>query len=166
MQGDGHVEEAGGRLRQAPLKENEWKQFAKAIFDLAVSREESDGAFQKFANVMAKGDYTIFLDAANIAYYNTLWLTDDEQPNARFQWRQVKAVYEAVQKMYPERKKEIMVVVSGFRIRSQCVHGDVEQQFIDELQVRKHAPQSPSCTVLSRVQICASRKIVNSGRMT
>jgi hypothetical protein len=133
MQGDGHVEEAGGHLRQATLSESDWKQFAEAIHDLALKRERIPGGFDAFVRNVNKRNFTIFLDAANIAFYNTLWLSDEHRPNARFQWLQVKAVFEAVKQKYPGQ--EILVVVSGARTFSSCVHSEKEQQFLDDLKV-------------------------------
>jgi hypothetical protein len=133
LQGDGFVEEAGGHLRQAQLSETDWKQFAEAIHELALKRERIPGGFDSFVRVIEKCNYTILLDAANIAFYNTLWLTEQNRPNARFQWLQVKAVFEAVKAKYPEQ--EILVVVSGARTRRNCVHSEQEQQFLDYLKV-------------------------------
>lgn len=127
------MKEAGGHLRQATLTESDWKQFATGVYDLACQREKVKGGFAKFAQALERRDFTIFLDAANIAFYNTLWLTEHGKPNARFQWPQVQTVYAAVKQKYPGQ--EILVVVNGGRTQHGCVHSPTERAFLDQLQV-------------------------------
>lgn len=133
MQGNGQVDEAGGRLRQATLTASDWTQFAEGIHTLACKREKTPGGFDKFVQIVKKRNFTIFIDAANVAFFNTRWLEEGDNPHSRFQWLQVQAVYEAVKKKYPGQ--EILVVVSGMRISRSCVHSDAEQQFLDQLKV-------------------------------
>lgn len=127
------MEAAGGRLRQASLSKQDWEQFATGIRDLASKREQKQGHFEVFVRNMERRNFTIFLDAANIAFYNTLWLNEEGKPNARFQWLQVKAVYEAVKQKYPWQ--EVLVVVSGARTMPNCVHSEKERKFLDTLEV-------------------------------
>lgn len=133
IQGDGQVEAAGGRLRQATLTEKDWKQFADGIRALACKREQHQGSFDAFVRRLEKHNFTIFLDAANIAFFNTLRFTEKDNPNARFQWSQVQAVYEAVKLKHPGQ--EILVVASWGRTYRDCVHSEKEQAFLDSLEV-------------------------------
>jgi hypothetical protein len=127
------VEEAGGGLQQNQLSPSDWTKFAEAVRQLAAKREQKAGAFDIFVQRLQRRNYTIFMDAANIAFFNTLWLSDSERPNARFQWLQVEAVYREVKKAYPSQ--DVLVVVSGARCQDSCMHSDKERRFVNELKV-------------------------------
>jgi hypothetical protein len=133
MQGDGYIEEAGGRLREVSLAPADWDAFAKSVCELASSRERRAGSFDKFVNMIKREKRRlVFLDAANIAFYNTMWL--GMELDERFQWPQVKKVYDCVKERFPDRR--IVVIVNNYRCRNQFVRTSEIRKFVDEWTVR------------------------------
>lgn len=139
FQGDGFIEAIQDRLLEVSLESAEWEQFAQSVLELANSRERKAGSFAKFVTAVEDNDHTIFLDAANIAFFNTMkFMTDKEkQCDERFQWPQVNQVYQLVRETFPASR--VMVIAHNYRCRVQFVRTKESRQFLDELQVRSQA---------------------------
>jgi hypothetical protein len=132
LQCDGSVPEAGGRLREVSLSAPAWAQFEASLHALAESRERSAGAFRDFAAHIAANNYSVFLDAANIAFFNTQWLAASQQ--CKFQWLQVKQLYERARALYPHKRP--LVVIHENRCSSKFVNTREVQQFLQDIEAR------------------------------
>lgn len=135
VQGDGFIEAIQDNLREVSLQPSEWSQFADSVRQVAESRERKAGAFTKFVHAMNKKKHSIFLDAANIAFFNTMKLMkgDPNDGDERFQWPQVIKVYDLVRETFPESR--VMVIAHNYRCRDQFVRTADSRKFIERLQV-------------------------------
>jgi len=136
IQGDGFIEPIQDNLREVSLEPEEWNQFANSVREIAESRERKAGAFTKFVHAVEKKKHSIFLDAANIAFFNTMKFMKGgpKDGDERFQWPQVIKVYNLVRETFPESR--VMVIAHNYRCRDQFVRTPDSRKFIERLQVR------------------------------
>eukprot|EP00892_Ulva_mutabilis_P007525 jgi/Ulvmu1/5144/UM021_0161.1 len=132
--GDGFVEEVQDSLLELTLQPEEWAQFAVSVQELAQSRERKVGSFEKFVAMMQQQDHSVFLDAANIAYFNTMkFITENKKDcDERFQWPQVIKIYDLVRKTFPQSR--VMVVAHNYRCRDKFVRSSDTRAFIAKLK--------------------------------
>lgn len=135
FQGDGFIEAAQDNLVEQTLQPKEWAQFSQSVQQLATSRERKAGSFEKFIEFVQRNDHSIFLDAANIAFFNTMkFITENRKySDERFQWPQVIKVYDLVRQTFPDSR--VMVIAHNYRCRSKFVRSHEVREFVDKLQV-------------------------------
>jgi hypothetical protein len=126
------VEAAGGRLQECSLQPGAWQEFEGAVQQLAEARERSVGSFDSFISHLRANKFEVFLDAANIAYFNTQWVPSDNA--VAFQWLQVKYLYSEVQRLYPD--KRALVIVHFHRTAKRFIDSPEVEEFLAMLKVR------------------------------
>lgn len=138
VQGDGWVECLQEHLQEVSLGAEEWQQFSKSVKELAESKEKKAGSFSKFEQAIESSDHSIFLDAANIAFFNTMKFIGEggKTCDERFQWPQVIKVYRLAVEAFPDSK--VMVIVHNYRCREQFVRTPEAQEFLESLKVCIH----------------------------
>ena len=133
---------AGGKLREVTLSPAAWSEFQTSLKDLAALRERHGGAFKSFVEYISRRNFSIFLDAANIAYYNT----HKAGSSLHFDWLQVKQVYERARELYPDKRP--MVVIHEARC-GRKTHGCQEvSDFLERVQVRASTPVVTICCLV------------------
>lgn len=90
------VPAAGGALQECSLTADDWQAFEASLRALAASRERQAGTFERFAEYVQTSGHDVFLDGANIGYFNSNWIAD---PAQKFQWAQVRCSYRSTGKV-------------------------------------------------------------------
>jgi hypothetical protein len=88
-----------GQLQEVSLGPDDWRDFEQSVAELAMKSEGQEGQFKYFQEFLKSRDYSVFLDAANIAFYGNSCrpgATDD-----RFQWWQVQMIYDEAVRKFP-----------------------------------------------------------------
>lgn len=127
-----------GRLREVSLTAADWAHFQQGLRKLACTREKQQGCFEAFAEFLAARDYTVFLDAANIAFYGNSTKPGGDQE--RFKWSQVKAVYEQTVARFPDRK--VLVIVHNNRRHERFLRSPAARKFVENLEARPALAQA------------------------
>jgi hypothetical protein len=156
VQGDGLVEVVGESLGQNALKPDSWLHFKQSLRELAASRERKAGAFEEFAEHLDKTNFSIFLDAANIAFYNTHFLDKKD----KFQWLNVKRTYEKVQEAFPG--KRALVIMHNYRCGSAFVKTGQVANFVNKLTARSLSSCRLHCRVAWVLPRCRGCSLVCS----
>jgi hypothetical protein len=139
FQGDGSVPGGAGKLQEVSLAPDDWWNFQRSVAELAKKSELRAGHFENYQASIEKSGHTVFLDAANIAYYGNSCKPGLDVD--RFQWLQVKAVYEEVVKELPGQL--LMVVTHCARLNSRFLRNREADEFVRFLKVPY--PAAPSC---------------------